>query len=63
LASRISGSLSPPRRSCACRIASLARDRFIALLANGGEELDWSAIGALTTSEAGAGKVVGCEMA
>ncbi len=40
-------------------IASLLRDRFLTLLANGGEELDWSAIGALAAWEAGAGKVVG----
>jgi 3-hydroxyisobutyrate dehydrogenase-like beta-hydroxyacid dehydrogenase len=40
-------------------IASLLRDRFLTLLANGGEELDWSAIGALAAWEAGVGKVVG----
>jgi 3-hydroxyisobutyrate dehydrogenase-like beta-hydroxyacid dehydrogenase len=44
-------------------IASLLRDRFLTLLANGGEELDWSAIGALAAWEAGAGKVVGGGMA
>jgi 3-hydroxyisobutyrate dehydrogenase-like beta-hydroxyacid dehydrogenase len=35
-------------------IASLLRDRFIALLANGGGDLDWSAVGALAAWEAGA---------
>lgn len=40
-------------------IASLLRDRFLTLLANGGEELDWSAIGAVAAWEAGAGEVVG----
>lgn len=40
-------------------IASLLRDRFLTLLANGGEELDWSAIGALAAWEAGVGKVAG----
>jgi 3-hydroxyisobutyrate dehydrogenase-like beta-hydroxyacid dehydrogenase len=44
-------------------IASLLRDRFLTLLANGGEELDWSAIGALAAWEAGVGKVVGGGMA
>ena len=34
-------------------IASLLRDRFLALLANGGDELDWSAVGALAAWEAG----------
>ena len=34
-------------------IASLLRDRFLTLLANGGERLDWSAIGALAAWEAG----------
>lgn len=34
-------------------IASLLRDRFLALLANGGADLDWSAIGALSAWEAG----------
>ncbi len=37
-------------------IASLLRDRFLTLLANGGEGLDWSAIGSLAAWEAGAGK-------
>ncbi len=40
-------------------IASLLRESFLTLLANGGEELDRSAIGALAAWEAGAGKVVG----
>ena len=40
-------------------IASLLRDRFLTLLANGGEELDWSAIGAIAAWEAGVGKVGG----
>jgi 3-hydroxyisobutyrate dehydrogenase-like beta-hydroxyacid dehydrogenase len=34
-------------------IASLLRDRFLTLLANGGASLDWSAIGALSAWEAG----------
>ena len=34
-------------------IASLLRDRFLTLLANGGGSLDWSAIGALSAWEAG----------
>jgi 3-hydroxyisobutyrate dehydrogenase-like beta-hydroxyacid dehydrogenase len=37
-------------------IASLLRDRFLTLLANGGEGLDWSAIGSIAAWEAGAGK-------
>jgi len=36
-------------------LASLLRDRFLTLLANGGEALDWSAIGALAAWEGGAG--------
>jgi len=35
-------------------IASLLRDRFLALLANGGEHLDWSAISRLAARDAGA---------
>jgi 3-hydroxyisobutyrate dehydrogenase-like beta-hydroxyacid dehydrogenase len=35
-------------------IASLLRDRFLTLLANGGADLDWSAVGALAAWEAGA---------
>lgn len=34
-------------------IASLLRDRFLTLLANGGGSLDWSAVGALPAWEAG----------
>lgn len=34
-------------------IASLLRDRFLTLLANGGGALDWSAVGALSAWEAG----------
>lgn len=34
-------------------IGSLLRDRFLTLLANGGAELDWSAVGALAGWEAG----------
>ncbi|MGA7578393.1 MAG: hypothetical protein WBW52_09560 [Desulfobaccales bacterium] len=33
--------------------ASLVRDRFLALLAHGGEGLDWSAIGQLASQDAG----------
>ncbi|MCR6629842.1 MAG: NAD(P)-dependent oxidoreductase [Magnetospirillum sp.] len=36
-------------------LASLLRDRFLALLAQGGETLDWSAIGALAARDAGEG--------
>jgi len=35
-------------------IASLLRDRFLTLLANGGADLDWSALGVLPAWEAGA---------
>lgn len=34
-------------------IASLLRDRFLTLLAGGGAELDWSAVGALAAADAG----------
>ena len=34
-------------------IASLLRDRFLTLLARGGEKLDWSAVGALAAADAG----------
>ena len=34
-------------------LAGLLRDRFLALLAQGGEHLDWSAIGGLAASDAG----------
>jgi 3-hydroxyisobutyrate dehydrogenase-like beta-hydroxyacid dehydrogenase len=40
-------------------IASLLRDRFLTLLAGGGAELDWSAVGALTAWEAGGPKPMG----
>jgi 3-hydroxyisobutyrate dehydrogenase-like beta-hydroxyacid dehydrogenase len=39
-------------------IASLLRDRFLTLLANGGENLDWSAIATLAGRDAGAGSGV-----
>lgn len=35
-------------------IASLLRDRFLRLLADGGEQLDWSAISSLAAADAGA---------
>jgi 3-hydroxyisobutyrate dehydrogenase-like beta-hydroxyacid dehydrogenase len=34
-------------------LASLLRDRFLALLAQGGEDLDWSAVGQLAARDAG----------
>jgi 3-hydroxyisobutyrate dehydrogenase-like beta-hydroxyacid dehydrogenase len=34
-------------------LASLLRDRFLTLLAHGGETLDWSAIGQLAAHDAG----------
>jgi 3-hydroxyisobutyrate dehydrogenase-like beta-hydroxyacid dehydrogenase len=34
-------------------LASLLRDRFLTLLAHGGEQLDWSAIGRLPARDAG----------
>ena len=34
-------------------LASLLRDRFLTLLANGGGALDWSAIGGLAARDAG----------
>ena len=34
-------------------LASLLRDRFLTLLANGGDELDWSAVGGLAAKDAG----------
>ncbi len=36
-------------------IAGLLRDRFLTLIANGGEHLDWSAIATLAAGDAGAG--------
>lgn len=35
-------------------IASLLRDRFLTLLADGGDDLDWSAVGGLAAKDAGA---------
>jgi len=35
-------------------LASLLRDRFLTLLAHGGDKLDWSAMGALAAKDAGA---------
>ena len=40
-------------------IASLLRDRFLTLLANGGEHLDWSALGILAAWEAGTARLTG----
>jgi 3-hydroxyisobutyrate dehydrogenase-like beta-hydroxyacid dehydrogenase len=40
-------------------LASLLRDRFLTLLATGGEHLDWSAVGALSAWEAGGKSPVG----
>lgn len=40
-------------------IASLLRDRFLALLAHGGASLDWSAIGSLAAWEAGGANPTG----
>jgi len=34
-------------------LASLLRDRFLTLLAHGGDDLDWSAIGQLAAKDAG----------
>ncbi|WP_045835920.1 NAD(P)-dependent oxidoreductase [Hyphomicrobium sp. 99] len=34
-------------------LASLLRDRFLTLLANGGDHLDWSAVGSLAAKDAG----------
>ena len=36
-------------------IAGLLRDRFLTLLANGGADLDWSAIATLSDRDAGVG--------
>jgi 3-hydroxyisobutyrate dehydrogenase-like beta-hydroxyacid dehydrogenase len=38
-------------------VASLLRDRFLTLLAHGGEELDWSAIGRLPAADAGIAEI------
>jgi 3-hydroxyisobutyrate dehydrogenase-like beta-hydroxyacid dehydrogenase len=40
-------------------VASLLRDRFLALMARGGEHLDWSAVGALAAWESGAASPTG----
>jgi len=40
-------------------LASLIHDRFLALLARGGESLDWSAISTLAAEDAGQGKKTG----
>lgn len=40
-------------------LASLLRDRFLTLLATGGEHLDWAAVGALSAWEAGGRNPVG----
>ena len=34
-------------------LPSLLRDRFLTLMAHGGDELDWSAIGELAAKDAG----------
>lgn len=41
-------------------IASLLNDRFLRLLAQGGEHLDWAAIGGLATQDAGGDAVSNC---
>ena len=38
-------------------LASLLRDRFLTLMAHGGEQLDWSAIGRLPAADAGIAKI------
>jgi len=38
-------------------LASLLRDRFLTLLAHGGDTLDWSAMGRLAAQDAGAGSI------
>ena len=37
-------------------LGSLIRDRFLRLLANDGESLDWSAVSKLAAEDAGLGK-------
>jgi 3-hydroxyisobutyrate dehydrogenase-like beta-hydroxyacid dehydrogenase len=37
-------------------IASLLRDRFLTLLAHGGEKLDWAAVSDLSAKDAGLGR-------
>jgi 3-hydroxyisobutyrate dehydrogenase-like beta-hydroxyacid dehydrogenase len=44
-------------------LASLLHDRFLALLARGGDALDWSAIGQLAANDAGLGNPPGRERA
>jgi 3-hydroxyisobutyrate dehydrogenase-like beta-hydroxyacid dehydrogenase len=44
-------------------LASLLRDRFLTLLANGGEALDWSAIGQLPARDSGNAGMVGRNLA
>jgi 3-hydroxyisobutyrate dehydrogenase-like beta-hydroxyacid dehydrogenase len=34
-------------------LASLLRDRLLTLIATGGEQLDWAALGSLTAKDAG----------
>jgi 3-hydroxyisobutyrate dehydrogenase-like beta-hydroxyacid dehydrogenase len=34
-------------------VASLLRDRFLTLIATGGAELDWSAVGSLAARDSG----------
>jgi 3-hydroxyisobutyrate dehydrogenase-like beta-hydroxyacid dehydrogenase len=41
------------RLSVAMPFASLLRDRFLTLMAHGGERLDWSAVGGLAAADAG----------
>lgn len=38
-------------------VASLLRDRFLSLIARGGEDLDWSAIGRLAAADAGIAEI------
>jgi 3-hydroxyisobutyrate dehydrogenase-like beta-hydroxyacid dehydrogenase len=42
-------------------LASLLRDRFLTLLAHGGDTLDWSAIGQLAAKDAGEVGTVCCD--
>jgi len=42
-------------------LASLLHDRFLRLLAQGGDSLDWSAIGGLATLDAGAARTAGAD--
>jgi hypothetical protein len=36
-------------------LASLLRDRLLTVIATGGEQLDWAALGSLTAKDAGIG--------